>query len=107
VSSSDQQEDKSPPNISPLESFTLLQQSIPQPQPEDDICSVAGSETSLDLDSDSSDDSQDDSEDSSDDDSSDEEETAGSVVSYLQRISQYEKEGPTMANRGDSCKKMI
>ncbi|KAK3934975.1 hypothetical protein QBC46DRAFT_453803 [Diplogelasinospora grovesii] len=67
----------------------------------------AGSETSLNPDSDSDDDSNDSSDDSDDDSSVAEEEAAGISTSYLQLISQYEEEGPTLANRGDSAKAMI
>ncbi|KAK3934555.1 hypothetical protein QBC46DRAFT_347512 [Diplogelasinospora grovesii] len=112
ASAAEQLDHELPRQASSLSSFTALKQALPQP--EDDLfdaCSVAGSETSLDPDSDSDSDSDDSSNDSddedSDGDSSGEGEAAGHSTSYHHLISQYEEEGPVLANRGDSAKKMI
>lgn len=99
--------------VSPLASFTTLQQVLPHSKDDlSDACSVAGSETSLDLDSESDSDSDDSSDNSSDDDSEndsdvDVQEEAGLGLSNLQRISQYEETGPVLANRGRSAEKMM
>lgn len=112
ISAAAQPDHESPRQASPIASLTMLQQALPQSEDDlSDVCSAAGSETSLDLDSDSEDDPDDSSEgsndDSSDNGSLDGEKAVGPRVSHLERIAQYEEEGPTLANRGDSAKKMI
>ena len=73
-----------------------------RPQPDDDLfdaSSVTSLETSLDPDGDSSSDT--------DDESASEGDVMDNSSSYYDLISQYEDEGPIMANRGESAKKMI